>query len=88
MNLENLILNTDSYKPSHWLQYKPGTTHVHAYLESRGGKYDKTLFFGLQILLKEYLSKPVTMKMIKRAEKVLTAHGVPFNKAGWLRTFQ
>lgn len=86
--LTQLICNTDSYKPSHWLQYKPGTTGVFAYLESRGGKYDKTLFFGLQILLKEYLSKPVTMKMIKRAEKVLTAHGVPFNKAGWLRLIE
>lgn len=23
--LDNLLLNTDSYKASHWLQYPPGT---------------------------------------------------------------
>ena len=28
--LNNPILNTDSYKASHWLQYPPGTTQVRA----------------------------------------------------------
>ncbi len=34
---DNLILSTDSYKASHWLQYPPGTDHVYCYIESRGG---------------------------------------------------
>jgi len=80
---KNLILNTDSYKPSHWLQYPPGTETVFSYIESRGGKYEKTLFFGLQMYLKEYLSKPITMEMIDQAEKFLKAHGEPFNREGW-----
>ena len=52
----NLILDTDSYKSSHWLQYPPNTTGMYSYFESRGGKYGSTVFFGLQYLLREYLS--------------------------------
>ena len=31
----NIILLTDSYKPTHWLQYEPGTSKVGAFFESR-----------------------------------------------------
>lgn len=34
--MNNLILNTDGYKPSHFLQLPPGTTKVFSYIESRG----------------------------------------------------
>ena len=54
--LSNLILNTDSYKASHWLQYPPGIDDTFFSLESRGGVYDRTLFFGLQSILKESLA--------------------------------
>ena len=40
-HLDNLILNTDSYKASHWLQYPPGTDKTFFYVESRGGQYDR-----------------------------------------------
>ncbi|TCV81225.1 nicotinate phosphoribosyltransferase [Sulfurirhabdus autotrophica] len=83
MNAYNLILDTDSYKASHWLQYPPGTEGLFSYIESRGGDKDKTLFFGLQMYLKEYLSKPITQAMIDEAEAFFTAHGEPFNREGW-----
>ncbi len=83
MNAYNLILDTDSYKASHWLQYPPGTEGLFSYIESRGGDKDKTLFFGLQMYLKEYLSKPITQEMIDGAEAFFTAHGEPFNRDGW-----
>jgi nicotinamide phosphoribosyltransferase len=79
-----LVLNTDSYKASHWLQYPPGTTHVFSYIESRGGTHAHTLFFGLQYLLKEYFSKPVTADDVELAAEVCAAHGVPFNSEGWM----
>src|SRR5690606_22824720 len=41
--LDNLLLNTDSYKASHWLQYPPGTDATFFYVESRGGTYDRTV---------------------------------------------
>ncbi len=81
--LDNLLLNTDSYKASHWLQYPPGTDATFFYLESRGGIHDRTVFFGLQAILRRYLSRPVTEADIVEAREILTAHGEPFNEAGW-----
>jgi nicotinamide phosphoribosyltransferase len=83
MNSNNLILNTDSYKASHFLQYPQGTEYVSCYIESRGGRYPQTLFFGLQAFLKQYLSSPITQDDIDEAEDLLTLHGVPFNRKGW-----
>jgi len=79
----NILLNTDSYKVSMWAQYPQNTTHVFSYIESRGGMYDKTVFFGLQAFIKEYLTKPITQEEIDLADEILTAHGEPFNRAGW-----
>lgn len=82
--MSNLILDTDSYKASHYLQYPPGTTNLFNYLESRGGSYDKTVFFGLQYLLQEYLSKPVSRADVLEAAKFFKEHGLPFNLEGWM----
>ncbi len=81
--LSNPILNTDSYKASHYLQYPAGTSAMFSYVESRGGRYDRTVFFGLQMLLKEYLCRPITPAMIDAARGFFAAHGEPFNEAGW-----
>ncbi|WP_250626423.1 nicotinate phosphoribosyltransferase [Pinirhizobacter soli] len=81
--LDNLLLNTDSYKASHWLQYPPGTDSTFFYVESRGGTYDRTVFFGLQAILKEYLARPVTHAHVDEARDLFAAHGEPFNEAGW-----
>jgi nicotinamide phosphoribosyltransferase len=78
------VLNTDSYKASHWLQYPPGTSHVFSYIESRGGLHEHTLFFGLQYILKEYFTKTVTADDVALAAEVCAAHGVPFNRDGWM----
>ncbi|GAA5067193.1 nicotinate phosphoribosyltransferase [Lysobacter panacisoli] len=83
--LDNLLLNTDSYKASHWLQYPPRTDATFFYVESRGGVYDRTLFFGLQTILKEYLGRPVTHAHVDEARDLFAAHGEPFNEAGWRR---
>ncbi len=79
----NLILDTDSYKASHWLQYPPGTTAMFSYLESRGGKYAQTVFFGLQYILKKYLTQSVEPWMVEEAKQFFQAHGEPFNEEGW-----
>ena len=80
---KNIILNTDSYKVSMFKQYPVGTTGVYSYIESRGGRYDRTVFFGLQAFIKEYLLEPITKADIDIADEVLTAHGLPFNREGW-----
>lgn len=83
----NIITKTDSYKGSHYSQYPKGTTKVYSYLESRGGVYDNTVFFGLQYILKEHLvGKRVTRADVDQAEIFWNAHfggNVPFNREMW-----
>ena len=80
---KNILLNTDSYKVSMFKQYPAGTTGVYSYIESRGGRYDATVFFGLQAFIKDYLLEPITQADIDIADEILTAHGEPFNREGW-----
>jgi nicotinamide phosphoribosyltransferase len=80
---KNILLNTDSYKVSMFKQYPAGTTGVYSYIESRGGRYDRTVMFGLQAFIKEYLLDPITQADIDVADEILTAHGEPFNREGW-----
>jgi nicotinamide phosphoribosyltransferase len=84
---DNLLLMTDSYKVTHWLQYPPGTETVYSYFESRGGRFQRVVFFGLQYYLKRYLEGVVvSQEKIDRAEAFFTRHfdrsGL-FNRAGW-----
>lgn len=81
--LYNMILNTDSYKCSHYCQYPPGTEQVSSYIESRGGIYPQVVFFGLQMFIKKYLLTPITMQDIDQAEALVEAHGLPFYRQGW-----
>jgi len=83
MNTKNIILNTDSYKSSHYLQYPPKSEYVSSYIEARGGDVEKTLFFGLQAFIKEYLLTPFTQNDIYEAKEIITAHGLPFNEEDW-----
>lgn len=66
---ENILLLADAYKYSHHKLYYPGTTKIYSYLESRGGEYGETVFFGLQYFLKHYLEGAViTRAKIDAAE--------------------
>lgn len=78
------LLDVDSYKSSHYLQYPPGTTSMYSYVESRGGKFPKSVFFGLQYALKEYLSHRVTKEEVEFAKNFMEKHGEPFNYDGWM----
>ncbi len=69
---ENLVLLADAYKYSHHKLYYPGTTKIYSYLESRGGVFDETIFFGLQYYLKHYLEGAViTKEKVDEAAEVL-----------------
>lgn len=81
-NFANLLLNVDSYKSSHWLQYPPDTEYVSYYIEARRADFE-VVVFGLQAFIKEYLLKPISQQDIDDAERLLTAHGLPFNRIGW-----
>jgi len=83
MSIQNLILNADSYKASHYLQYPSGAEYVSSYIECRGGEFEQTVFFGLQAFIKQYLQNAITAADIDEAEQLLDAHGLPFFRAGW-----
>ena len=82
--MTNIILATDSYKHSHFLQYPPEARVISAYAEARPNDFsDRVLFFGLQPYLIDLLGKPLTKAQITEAEEICAAHGVPFNRPGW-----
>jgi len=83
----NLVLETDSYKFTHWKQYPPGTEFVYSYLESRGGMFGQIVFFGLQYYLQRYLSGVVVEEEdVCVARQFVDQHMGPgmFNYEGWM----
>lgn len=81
--MTNRVLDTDSYKLSHFLQYPPETTEVSSYIEPRGGDLDSIVFFGLQSWLKTALGSPIRLDEVEQAERLANAHIGVFNRAGW-----
>ena len=87
----NPILDTDSYKLTHWLQYPPDTEHVYSYLMSRGGFWKHTLFSGLQYVLRAYFEGKVfdEANVHDAAEKAFRHFGGDvFNLKGWMRLLE
>ena len=83
----NICLLTDSYKITHHYFYPKGTQKIYSYLESRvGAEFNKTIFYGLQYIIKKYLEgKIVTQEKIDEADRLMQAHlGQDiFNREGW-----
>lgn len=82
----SFMLKTDVYKIGHWAQLPPETTNAYEYIESRGGRYGSTLFFGLQGFLGDHLAgvriDPASVTYAcARAKKI----GLEFDEAGWRR---
>ena len=84
---DNIILSSDAYKMTHWTIYPEGTETVYSYLESRGGKYPGTLFYGLQIYLIKYIQGTVIEQwMIEEADTFCSkvfGNDKLFNREGW-----
>ena len=84
----NICLLTDSYKLTHHYLYPKGTEKIYSYLESRtGAEFNKTIFYGLQYILKKYLvGNVVSEEKVLEAEKLVDAHiatGI-FNTDDWM----
>ena len=83
----NICLLTDSYKITHHYFYPKGTKKIYSYLESRvGAEFNKTIFYGLQYIIKKYLKgKVVSQEKIDEADNLMQTHlgeGI-FNREGW-----
>jgi nicotinamide phosphoribosyltransferase len=82
----NIIKASDSYKISHKNGYCPKLEILLSYLESRGGKYKTTIFFGLQYYLKMIEGVQVTSEKIDEAQSFWEAHfgrKDVFNREAW-----
>lgn len=82
----NPILDTDSYKVTHWLQLPENTQSMLTYLECRGGKYSHMVAAGFSYWIHKFLSTRITQAMIEEADLLFGEHfGYKdyFNRAGW-----
>ncbi|KGH57303.1 nicotinate phosphoribosyltransferase [Oenococcus oeni IOEB_8417] len=67
---ENLLLDTDAYKLTHYLQYPKGLTKLYSYAEARpGSRFNTVSWFGLQMIIADHLLGKVTNEMIDEAEE-------------------
>ena len=86
--MENICLNTDSYKVTHHYFYPKNTQRIYSYMESRtGAEFNKTVFYGLQYVLKKHLAGcVVTEDKVFEAEKIIREHigENVFNLDDWL----
>ena len=72
----NPILNTDSYKLTHWWQYPPATRHIYSYLESRGGMFEETMLALLQYIIKSNFAGQVfTLDDVEEARREQRGRG-------------
>lgn len=83
----NPILDTDSYKLTHWKMYPPGLDFMQSYLEARLGSTgpQQVVWFGLQHCLQN-LCLPILAEDVDEAEEFCNHHFGPtgqFNRAGW-----
>ena len=82
----NLLKNTDSYKCTMYRSYCPKLEILYSYLESRGGRFNETMFFGLQYYLNMIKGVQVTKEKIDDAQIFWEAHFGRkdiFNREGW-----
>ena len=72
----NICLLSDSYKVTHHYFYPENTEKIYSYMESRiGSTFNKTIFFGLQYIIKKYLEGAVvTEDMVTEADKLIETH--------------
>lgn len=74
----NLVLLGDAYKYSHHKFYEDNTSLVYSYMESRGGRFSETVFYGLEMFMKEFIEGvAITQEELEEAYEYLgTKYGV------------
>lgn len=86
---DNFILMSDYYKYTHHLAESPDVVKKFAYLEARGGYSFDTLFYGLQMVIKDHFEGVrVEQWMIDDADDYMfDVFGTReyFNRTGWQR---
>ena len=83
----SLIMRIDSYKFSHPFAYPQGIKAMTSYGEARIPNTEIIVPFGMQLLIKRYLSETITAEDVEAAEQFALAHfGRPlFHKEAWMK---
>ncbi|XP_077458656.1 nicotinamide phosphoribosyltransferase 2 isoform X2 [Stigmatopora argus] len=90
----NFLLATDSYKITHYKQYPPNISKIYSYFECRrkkGTQFSEVVFFGLQYLLKKYLTgRVITEEKIQEAKLFYQLHfkQAVFDEEGWRKVLE
>ena len=74
----NLVLMGDAYKYSHHKFYEDNTSVIYSYMESRGGKFNEVVWYGIEMFIKEYFEGvAITQEELDEAYEYLgTKYGV------------
>uniref|UniRef100_A0AAQ6IRC5 Nicotinamide phosphoribosyltransferase N-terminal domain-containing protein n=1 Tax=Anabas testudineus TaxID=64144 RepID=A0AAQ6IRC5_ANATE len=90
----NITLSRQSFGITHYKQYPPNISKIYSYFECRrkkGSQFNEVVFFGLQYLLKKYLTGPVvTEEKIQEAKLFYQMHfkQVVFDEEGWRKVLE
>ncbi|MBN3308770.1 NAMPT phosphoribosyltransferase, partial [Amia calva] len=82
------------FQITHYKQYPPDVGKIYSYFECRtkkGDRFNEVVFFGLQYLLKKYLSGPVvTEEKIQQAKQIYQLHFKQsvFDEQGWRKILE
>lgn len=76
--------DTDSYKLSHICQYVNGADMMVSYIESRGGKYDRVVWYGLQLIIKEFLMQRLTQTQADNMIEWVKEHMFVTDETPWV----
>ncbi len=89
--LFNPLIDTDGYKLSHPDQYPEGMDGAFSYISARGISSGyrhlitdkKITWFGMQAIVREVFSKPLTKEMVDDAEQFYLDSGATFQREGF-----
>lgn len=79
---KDIILNTDSYKLTHWKQTPPGTEFISSYIESRGGPFEEIVTMGIGAFLHDF-KETLTKHDVDEAAEMMALHGFDINVESW-----
>lgn len=86
---KQIIIDTDSYKITHWKQFPENITKMYSYGESRvNSVYPEVCFFGLRMVIKDHFMQKVTDEMIEEGyERSVKTFGTGeyFDRETWTK---
>lgn len=84
--MQNVLIQADSYKLSHFAQYPEGTEYIYSYIEPRKGHYP-VVVLGIDEFAYR-VAYALNEESVSELRELATLHGVPFNEEGWARLLE